>query len=666
MSMTAAICDTDIDFLIARFGALTERREYVAPSDYIESVRYIDKSLSPFPGKFSYQKFPYFREIVDRLSPADPVRYVFVMKGNQCGYTTGVLEAGMMYYLGSVPEEQALVLPDGTMATDYAKTKLELCIDNCGLRPLIASQAKKAKGAKDTGDTTLRKQYPGGSLRVFGGGSGNRFRNFSYKVIFADEADALLTKIKGEGDVFSLLSARQDAFSAHSKLVIGSTPKEESTSLIYRLFASGDQRYYFVPCKFCGGMQRLEWAVWDDKDKSRQVGGIVWKSDPDGRPLLDTVGYKCRFCGEVMKNYDKSEIIPHGEWRSTEHAARADAASYHITALYNPPGMFSWEDYVSAWAEAWDIKNNRIRDKEKYRTFRNLKQGLPFREQHEQITYEKAIRFRRFGFARGHVPNKMAVADTGSPVLIVIGSVDVQEQGLYMDIVGYTDGGNSFTIDFKWIAGDVRTFGGPWNELAELFNSGRFADEDGRTYRISMMLVDSGHYTDWVYSFVQRFSAGVYACKGMDWIKSGESYQLFSPATLERTGLPLAYHINTGKMKDRISEEMNRLYWNDGQRQPPWYPNFPEDFGDDFFKMFEAEEKVDIVDKLTGRWLKRIWRWKYGAANHAFDTRVYNKAALEIFADDICRHELGMKALDWGAFWSYCAMTKAFYREAEK
>lgn len=654
---------SDIDFLIERFSVLTEKREYALPADYIESVRYLDKSLSPFPGKFSYEKFPYFREIVNRLSPADPVRYVFVMKGNQCGYTTGVLEPGMMYFVGSVPEEQALVLPDGTMATDYAKTKLEACIDNCGLRPLISSQARKSKGSKDTGDTTLRKQYPGGSLRVFGGGSGNRFRNFSYKVIFADEADALLAKIRGEGDVFSLLSARQDAFSAHSKLVIGSTPKEESTSLIYRLYSSGDQRRFFVPCKFCGGMQTLEWAVWDEEDKGRQVGGIVWKNDEDGRPMLDTVGYKCRFCGGVMKNYDKADIIPRGEWRATERASRADAVSYHITALYNPPGMFGWEDYVAQWAEAWDIKNNRLRDKEKYRAFRNLKQGLPFREQHEQITYEKAVRFRRFGFARGHVPNRMAVADCGSPVLIVIGSVDVQEQGLYLDIVGYAEGGVSWTIDFRWIPGDVRQFGGPWEELERTIRDGIFTDEAGRQYRIAMTLVDSGHYTDWVYSFVQRFSGGVYACKGMDWIKTGESYQLFSASTLERTGLALAYHVNTGKMKDRISDEMNRLFWNDGQRQPPWYPNFPEDFGDDYFKMYEAEEKVDIVDRLTGRWLKRIWRAKYGAANHGFDTRVYNKAALEIFADDICRVDIGLKSLDWAAFWRYLAATKLCFKE---
>lgn len=660
----AAVAASDIDFLIEQFAGLTERRSYLLPADYIESVRYIDRSLTPFPGKFSYDKFPYFREIVNRLSPADPTRYVFIMKGNQCGCTTCVIEPGLMYFMGENPEEQALVLPDGKMAEEFVNTKLENCIDNCSLRPIIASQSRKARGARNTGDTTLKKQYPGGALRVFGAGSGNRFRNFAYKIIFVDEADGMQQKIKGEGTVFDLVTSRQDAYPTSSKLVISSTPTEETTSLISKLFKDGTQEFFFVPCKFCGTMQKLEWAVWDEEDKAKQIGGIVWENDEHFRPRLETVGYKCRHCGKVMKNWDKATIVQRGEWRaSVKDPIKRNTVSYHITALYNPPGMFSWEDYVSLWAEAWDLKNNRIRDKEKYRAFRNLKQGLPFREQYESVTYEKAMRFRRFGFARGSVPNRMAIADCGSPILIVICSVDVQKNGLYADIVGYTDGGRNFSIDFKWIEGAVEQFGGPWDALAELINDGVFSDEDGRKYHIAITLVDSGHYTGWVYSFAAQFAAGVYACKGMDWIKNGESYQLFAPATLSRIGLPLAYHINTGKMKDRISAEMNRLFWNDGQIQPPWYPNFPENLGDDYFKMYEAEEKVEVADKLTGRWIKTIWRAKFGAANHAFDTRVYNRAALEIFADDICRNELMLSALDWGAFWNYAKKTKAFYTE---
>ena len=51
--MEAALKISDFDFLIERFSLLPEKREYELPSDYIQKVRYLDKSLSPFPGKFS-------------------------------------------------------------------------------------------------------------------------------------------------------------------------------------------------------------------------------------------------------------------------------------------------------------------------------------------------------------------------------------------------------------------------------------------------------------------------------------------------------------------------------------------------------------------------------------------------------------------------------------
>lgn len=659
MSDDYSVAVSDVDFLIEQFGHLTASRSYLKPSEFIEKVRYIDRALSPFPGKFSYDKFPYFREIVDQFAPNCPTRRVFVMKGNQVGATTGILESIMMYYIGENPAPQLYILPDEGMARDAMRTKIDPTIDNCNLRSLIFSQSRKAKGSKNTGDTGLKKEYTGGYLHAVGAGSGNRFRNFSYKVELIDEADGMQTKIKGEGALYDLAVARLDAYPTSSKLFIGSTPTEERSSIINKLFHSGTQKYFYVPCKFCGTMQKLEFSVWSE-DKSTKIGGLVWAVDDNYEPILDSVGYKCPYCKKIMKNYDKAIIVPKGEWRASATAVQPNTESYHITALYNPPGMFSWEDYVSAWAGCWDLKNNRVRDKEKYHTFRNLKQGLPFTEQNEQIKYERAVLHRRFGFARGTIPNHLAENEAGSPVLIVVASVDVQKDKLFVDVKGYAKNGVTYTLDFFSIDGPTETFGGVWDELENYYDNKVFADEGKRRYKIAIMFVDSGHYTDWVYSFVARFSSGVYACKGMDWIKNGETYQVFNAATLARIGLPLAYHVNTGKQKDRISNAMNVLRWNDGELQPAWYPNFPETLGDDYYKMFEAEEKVEIIDKNTNQWIKTVWRAKFGAPNHGFDTYVYNRTALEVFAEDICKNDIGLRFLDWTAFWNY-AETGAFF-----
>ena len=94
--MTEVITEYDIDFLVENFSRITAKRSYVKPSEYIEQVRYIDRALSPFPGKFSYDKFPYFREIINQFAPDSQTRRVYVMKGNQIGATTGILESVMM------------------------------------------------------------------------------------------------------------------------------------------------------------------------------------------------------------------------------------------------------------------------------------------------------------------------------------------------------------------------------------------------------------------------------------------------------------------------------------------------------------------------------------------------------------------------------------------
>lgn len=656
------VCDItngDIDFLIQQFSEVVHERNFKLPSVYTEEVRYLDKELTPFPGKFSFDRAPFFREIVDIFSPDNPCRKVVLLKGVQMAATTSLLEPVLLYYIGCNPAPVLLVEPDDDMAKNVMSIKVDKMIDGAGLRSKIGNQSRKAARSKSTGDTARHIEYTGGYLYAASASTPKSFRNMSYRIILVDELSVMPDKLAGEGTVVDLAEARASAYPNNSKILFQSTPTTEQGCKIYKQFLLGTQEKYLVPCKFCGTEMELEWAVWDQSNK--QIGGIVWENDEEWNPIMSTVGYKCPHCGQIMKNYHKSEIIPKGHWVATvDKPIEAGTRSFHISPIYNLPGLLTWEDMVRKWAVCWDIKNNRVRDKEAYRVFRNLMQGLPFREMNEQIRYDKAILFKRFGFARGTVPNKMALKDAGSPVLLVICSVDVQKDKLYVEITGYSDRGIQWTIDFFSIDGATEDFNGPWNELAELIENKIYESDDGKLYRIAMTVIDSGHYTDWVYAFCGRFSSGVYATKGQDWIKGGETYQRFNQATLDRIGLPLAYHVNTGKLKDRISYSMNKLLWNENSFQPDWYINFPEDFHDDYFKMFEAEEKVEVYDKLTNKWLKTIWRAKFGAANHGFDTKVYNYAALEIFAEDICRNDLLLNYLDWNAFWKV-AKGGAFY-----
>jgi phage terminase large subunit GpA-like protein len=415
-------------------------------------------------------------------------------------------------------------------------------------------------------------------------------------------------------------------------------------------------------------MQEL---VWHGKNDDGYTWGIVWENDENYEPKYETVAYKCcnPACGGLMKNYDKAVIIPRGEWRPTAKATSPYTKSFHLTPIYNPPGMYTWEDMVKQWSECWDIKNNRPRDKEKYRIFRNTKQGLTFEEFGVQIESERARQFRRTGFiletepggflARG-VPNDMALEDSGSPILIAIASVDVQKDCLYVDVKGYSYGGVTWTLEFERIEGNTADFNGPWDKLDAIISDKRYIGTDGKVYRIQVTFIDSGYNTEWVYEFVKKHSYGVFACKGVDYFKTGETYQLFSAAAINKIGIN-ALNINTGKLKDKISNTLTSSMWITGQRQPWWYSNFREDFHEDYFKQFEAEVKKEVRDAVTHQFRKIIWEQKFGADNHAFDTYVYNLAALEFVADQFCR-ELGQPSLNWTAFWDF-ALQGEFYEE---
>jgi phage terminase large subunit GpA-like protein len=323
--------------------------------------------------------------------------------------------------------------------------------------------------------------------------------------------------------------------------------------------------------------------------------------------------------------------------------------------------MYSWDDMVKQWAQCWDLKTNRLRDKEKYRLFRNTKQGLAFEDFGRQMVFERVIQFRRTGFVAGVVPNDLAVRDAATPILIVVASVDVQNDRLYVDVKGYSTGGVTWTLDFFPLEGNTASFNGPWDNLEAIISDKRYIGTDGKIYRIQITMIDSGYNAEYVYEFVKKHSGGVFACKGRDFLSAGETYQFFSNAALDKIGFRQALNINTGKLKDRISNSLTSSFWISGQSQPWWYPNFPEDFRDDYFKQFEAETKEEIRNSVTHQFIKTVWRQKFGQDNHAFDTYVYNLAGLELAAEYWCREYLGLPALSWTAFWDF-AKTGEFYQ----
>lgn len=647
----------DINFLIEQFNKLTDEKIIELPTRYIERVRYLPKHLTPKHGFFEFDYTPYLREIFNRFSDDDITEEIAIMKSAQIGYTVGILENGVIYHIDCNAKTVQFITADLNLAKETVKTRIDPAIDYAGLRDKIFAQSKK-RASKSTGDTTLLKEYYGGFCSFGGAKNPDAFRGRTYQVTLTDEIDTFRDDAK-EGDLLALIKNRSNAWAETRKIFYGSTPLRTQDSKIFELYRNGDQRNYFVPCIKCGELQVLRWHGQNEKGEKY---GIVFELKDDFSPDYNTVGYKCEHCGHIMKNEDKIFILQDeamggkAKWIATAVPRRKRLKSYWINALYSPVGMYSWENLVQDWSECWDLRRDKVKNFDKFKEFYNTKRGLPVEERAESISYERAIIHRRSIYLRNQIPNTHIIKECGSELLLLICSVDVQQDGLYVDIKGYTDGGRIWTIDFRFIDGQPTNINDKcWSELANILENETWIADDGKQYKIMNTFIDSGHEAKNVYAFCRYYPGGwVYPCKGDEKLTNQITFRQFNKETLQKEGLSSAFHINTYKLKDAISNFLNRLVWETGNIQPEFYPNFPDDLKDDYFKMFEAEQKMKIVDKITNRFKKWIWRQtSAGNDNHAFDTFVYNLAALEQFATDVCIDYICLDYLRWDKFWDY-------------
>jgi len=465
--------NNDIDFLINQFEKITDEQKYEEPSDFAERVRYLPKELSPFPGKFSYERHPYFKKIVNLFHPLNPARKIVFMKGNQVGSNVCVLETILLYHIMINPAPQMFITCYAGLIKTGVNTRIEAMINYAGARNLIFAQSKKARGSRNTGDTGNEKQYPQGFLHFYGSKNPDKLRQNSYQIALVDEIDAYKNKLKDEGDVITLIRNRTDAYARTRKIYWASTPLVDQTSIIKQLFLQGDQEYYHVPCKHCGKMQPL---VWHGINENEERYGIIWENDNNFNPIIanpekgseSSVRYKCKYCGGLMQNHDKELIIPAGQWIPKEESKLPGVFSFHITPLYNPPGMYSWDDMVKEFSLGWDLKNNRIKDPEKYRAFRNTKQGLTYEDKGITLSSDRVVLFRRYGFVRGKVPNWLSEKNTGSPILLLACTVDVQKNALWVDVKGYSAGAQRGQLTFFQFKVIQRLLTAPGTSLIDL------------------------------------------------------------------------------------------------------------------------------------------------------------------------------------------------------
>lgn len=670
--MTKVLDSPQVDSVLDMIDRQTYTIKHIRPSDWNEKYRTMDSDSTPYPGPFSYDKTPFWREIVNRFSPYDPAKKVVVQKGTQLGYSTAALEAGIGYLIDVNPCNILFLMGHEELAKEAMKRKIEPLLDSTGLRSLIKPNTKRSNR---TGDTSQEKEFPGGVLTVGYAGNHKLLRQRSTPVIIVDDFDAAKSFTKESGDTTEMISFRQAAYYQKMKLFMGGTPELKEASNIEPAFLAGDQRYYFVPCPLCGDFITFEWEISIDEFEK---AGITWKTDEDGNVIEDSVGYICQKCGNFFDESHKYEMNLHGEWHPTSEKKEPGYFSYHINSLYAPPGMYDWTKYVRQYLEAFPPGQDR--NERKAQTFMNLVLGKTYEEQGEEPQANQLQKNVR-DYNIIEVPDLLSQKDGNGHIVLITCAADlngkIDDARIDYEIVGWSEKGASYSIDqgsigtfipreyelkeapdrIKWTYQANKEYS-VWPEFEKILAMDFETDDGSRIMPIFFTGIDApSHFAQQAYSFIENTEYQVIGLKGKDWDKyvpPGKDVPYFKPAQ-ERNDL---YLVEVNKIKDDLALKM-RLNWNPNQdeSQPSGFMNFPTPSEgkynyNNFFSHFESE--VRKVKTTSGGDVKMRWEKKNSAVqNHFWDVNVYNMALREIIVFLAFRNHKGAAKYTWSDFVKY-------------
>jgi phage terminase large subunit GpA-like protein len=618
--------NSDCAYYRDSFTAIKTNHKIKSPVAWALEKRVLPEGTTPFPGSWRLEVAPYVEEILNHFSPDSETREVAVVKGAQTTLTVSVAENVIGYNIDENACSQMYVTADEKLVKGRMDLTIDRMIDSAGLREKIFSQTDTThKKSKKTGDTQLRKEYPGGFLLAASIKSASSGRSFSVPVMIIDEVDAADVELKKDGDPIGVFKARTNAYERIRKLLYISTPLEKTTSKIWPLFELGDQRYFNVPCPHCGFEQVLKFSNLKFKYKNGSV-------------IEGTVYYECanESCSAKIYNDDKLFMLKRGKWKATARAKRPGLVSYHLSALYSPIGFLSWESIAQQWVEAETARMNG--DVSLLRVFINTVLGECWEERGEAPRYELVMASRTsYMFDRYRIPED---------VLFMTAGADAHAGRIETELVGWGEGARSWSLDYAVLKGDLEGRG-VWEQLTDFFVKSRMTI-NGRELVMPIAFIDSGYKPDIVYEYCSLMN-GVFPCMGQPTQNIKSFKNAFKMTALESFDV-IRYDLNVNDLKDTLYTQLKRGLRED-ETAPPGFCHFPMDYRETYFRQLTAEEKIVETDKYGNkryRWARKGYR-----SNEALDCRIYAIGALYAFAYNVCVEIMGLESIQWEFFWSY-------------
>lgn len=540
-------------------------------SQWADSFRKLSPESSAEVGAWHTSRAEYQREILDAVS--DPsIDSVVIMSCAQVGKTEILLNL-IGYHIHQDASPILLIQPTLDMAQTFSKDRLAPMLRDT---PVLQGKVADPK-SRDSGNTTLKKNFFGGHITMCGANSPASLASRPVRVILADELDRWPVSAGDEGDPYELARKRSATFWNRKEVAV-STPTVRNGSKIEALFENTDKREYYVPCPECGHHQVMRWS------------NVHWEDDNP-----DTAFYACDECGGAWDDAARYKAIRKGEWRAT--APFVGRAGFRLSGLCSP-----WTSLSSAVADFLQAKKLP----ETLRVFINTYLGESWEDDGERLD-DFQISSHREDYTSDSLPEEVVFLTAG---------VDVQDDRLEMEVVGWARDEETFSVEYKTFYGDPAS-AQVWADL-DSYLTLSFPTQDGRELGIKATAIDTGgHHTQAVYKFCKpRIGRRIFAIKGV----GGEGKPIVGrPSTNNHIKCKL-FPIGVDTAKETVYSRLKI------KEVGPGYCHFPKHYTDEYFAMLTAEK---VVKKYHRGFHRREWV-KVRARNEALDCRVYALAALSI------------------------------------
>jgi len=597
-------------------------------------------------GKWRSDTNPPIREMLPFADPRDPTEQIGIVGCAQSG-KSGLLEGALCFEAAEAPAPSLFVSATLKIVKEWAEEKYWPMVE---ATPALKAAVMPLNGSGKHVSTIARTRYRGGGYNFHSGAnSAASLRSKSVRYVKRDEWDQWPDNVDGQGDPDAMVDQRLKTFKAKglSKDIAVTTPIW-THGRGWQAWLASDRRLFYQRCLGCDAL--VDWR-YDD---------LVCKPAAPWQPELH-----CPSCGTVHHEWQRGEMrvrglavptAPDPEGAVPPRVLREDAEDPRSTPAYwqqvhaRAPRKWLWlHGLVNAfdtWSRLRQARHDAGEDPTKIQAWTNLDLGAPFELDGTAPKVEALETMRESGWgyqSKGHR------APPG-PVIIT-GSIDVQQDGLWVSIKGWAHRRESWALDRQFLPGPTsEPMEGAW-KLATAWERAGVVLHTGARIPFDATAVDTGYNTDaakaWVAAAPRR-----HGVKGEDgWTRPiwGQlatlNYQRAGRRAGQRAkGKKQAHLIGTWPAK-RLWFEFLRVSLQAQQSpegSPPPYGlvHLSQDDGPEVLAQITAATLVQETDKRTGR-LRTLW--KRTGEDHLLDNEVYHLGLWDKLALD------GWTAEQWRA-----------------